>query len=410
MIDIVEKKDCCGCEACVQICPDKCISLSEDNEGFLYPKVKIEDCTKCGLCNSVCPVINQAKQGTPLNVYAAKNRNEEVRMKSSSGGVFTALAELIISEGGIVFGARFNEKWEVIHDYTETIEGLAPFRGSKYVQSRIGNAYLVAEDFLKQGRKVLFSGTPCQIAGLKLFLRKEYENLLTVDVICHGVPSPKVWSLYLEEISNGNCKAGENSYKYIRKPVEITNIDFRDKSTGWKKFGFVVRKKATEDDKNTVLLSETLDKNVFMKGFLRNLYLRPSCHCCPSRCFKSGSDITIGDFWGVSNYYPEFDDDSGCSVIFCNDFKGLRYFNNSQQHFVYIASDLNAAYAGNTCILNSVLPNNKRVVFFQQYSNTSLINNIDNKVLLSFQAKLENLGKFLFLRIKKQFNKIIKQH
>lgn len=200
MINIIEKKDCCGCSACVSICPKHCITMSLDNEGFLYPQVDNESCIDCGLCEKVCLVLNQGKECKPFQVYAAKNINEEIRMKSSSGGIFTLLAEQILHEGGVVFGARFNADWEVIHDYTETKEGLAAFRGSKYVQSRLGDSFCQAEHFLRQGRKVMFTGTPCQIAGLKLFLRKTYDNLLTVDFICHGVPSPGVWKKYLEEL------------------------------------------------------------------------------------------------------------------------------------------------------------------------------------------------------------------
>lgn len=192
MIEIKDKKDCCGCSACVQKCPKQCISLKEDNEGFLYPEVDKSMCINCGLCEKVCPVLHQGESRKPLKVYAAKNQDEEIRRQSSSGGIFTLLAEKTIQDGGVVFGARFDEHWEVKHDYTETIEGLAAFRGSKYVQSRMEDNYRKAEMFLKQGRKVLFSGTPCQVAGLKRFLRKYYGNLLTIDMVCHGVPSPLV--------------------------------------------------------------------------------------------------------------------------------------------------------------------------------------------------------------------------
>lgn len=199
MIDIIQKQDCCGCEACVQICPKGCMCMVEDTEGFLYPQVDKSVCVNCGLCEKVCPVIHQNKSRTPLKVYAAKNMDEEVRLKSSSGGIFTLLAESVIKRGGVVFGAKFDDEWMVVHDYTDNIEGVAAFRGSKYVQSIIGNAYRKVEQFLKSGRMVLFTGTPCQIAGLKKYLRKEYKKLLAVDLVCHGVPSPKVWQMYLEE-------------------------------------------------------------------------------------------------------------------------------------------------------------------------------------------------------------------
>lgn len=169
MIHITDREKCCGCEACIQRCPQQCITLHEDGEGFLYPETDEGRCIDCGLCEKVCPVIFQGTGRRPLNVYAAKNPDEEIRWESSSGGVFTLLAEKILSEGGVVFGARFDARWEVVHDYTENVEGLSAFRGSKYVQSRIGDSFRQTECFLKTGRKVLFSGTPCQIAGLKLF-------------------------------------------------------------------------------------------------------------------------------------------------------------------------------------------------------------------------------------------------
>ena len=201
MLQIKEKKDCCGCEACVQRCPQQCIAVREDSEGFLYPVVDEGRCTDCGLCERVCPGLQPGEPREPLKVYAAKNPDEKVRIQSSSGGIFSLLAEQVIRAGGVVFGARFDGRWEVVHDYTEAMEGLEAFRGSKYVQSRTGETYRLAETFLRAGRKVLFCGTPCQIAGLKLFLRKEYENLLTVDFICHGVPSPGIWRKYLQEIA-----------------------------------------------------------------------------------------------------------------------------------------------------------------------------------------------------------------
>ena len=199
MINILNKKDCCGCNACVQRCPKQCIIMQTDNEGFLYPIVDATTCIDCGLCEKVCPVINQTEPQEPLKVYAAYNKNEDIRMQSSSGGIFTLLAEEIIKKGGVVFGVKFNKDWMPEFGYTETLEGLSTYRGSKYVQAIVGDAYKQAEEFLKAGREVLFSGTPCQIAGLKRYLRKEYDKLLTVDIICHGVPSPKVWNMYLKE-------------------------------------------------------------------------------------------------------------------------------------------------------------------------------------------------------------------
>ncbi|MCS2450406.1 Coenzyme F420 hydrogenase/dehydrogenase, beta subunit C-terminal domain [Bacteroides thetaiotaomicron] len=202
--------------------------MHEDEEGFLYPLIDMSFCIECGLCENVCPVINQSEVCSPLKVYAAKNPNEQIRLSSSSGGIFTMLAEQILKENGIVFGARFDEKWEVEHDYADTLDGIAAFRGSKYVQSRIGDSYQRVEDFLRKGRKVLFSGTPCQVAGLKRFLHnKEYDNLLTVDVICHGVPSPLIWRKYLEETIRPKGVAGKKSVlKSGYPPLRRTKIRF----------------------------------------------------------------------------------------------------------------------------------------------------------------------------------------
>lgn len=321
MVDIKEKNECCGCNACVQRCPKSCITMREDNEGFLYPEVDREVCIDCGLCEKVCPVIHQGDKRKPLAVYAVKHKDDKIRLSSSSGGAFTALAESVIDEDGVVFGAKFDEDWSVFHDYTDTKEGLAAFRGSKYVQSRVGDSFKKAEYFLKAGRKVLFSGTPCQIAGLKRFLRKEYDNLLTVDFICHGVPSPGVWREYLKEETARQC-GGKNSVlshpNIKERDARIESISFRDKRLGWKKYSFALTLSVPNGHgaKNTVLLSEPLNKNIFLRGFLTNLYLRPSCHACPAKSFKSGSDITISDFWGGQSIIPEWNDDKGISVMF----------------------------------------------------------------------------------------------
>lgn len=334
MIFITDKSKCCGCNACVQACPKQCIEMHEDYEGFLYPRVDTTRCIDCGKCEKVCPVINQAEPHRPINVYAAINPDEEIRRQSSSGGIFTLLAEQTIKEGGVVFGARFDESWQVIHDYTESIEGLAPFRGSKYVQSRIGDTFQQAEAFLKQGRKVLFTGTPCQIAGLKKYLHKEYENLLTVDFVCHGVPSPLIWQKYLSEtLENFRAKrgTGKNSVPLsLNELPVITGISFRDKANGWKKFGFRINYATSKVAQNTVsesTIEETLlhpfPDNLFMKGFLSNIYLRPACYACPAKSGKSGADITIGDFWGIEHINPSMDDDKGCSLVIPQSPKGV---------------------------------------------------------------------------------------
>lgn len=344
MIHIKDKQECCGCYACVTACPVHCITMKADEQGFLYPVADKDSCTDCGLCEKVCPIINQDVSRKPVKVYAAKCGDEQVRMQSSSGGIFTLLAESVIKEGGVVFGAKFTEHWDVVHAWADSMDGISVFRGAKYVQSTIGNTYREVKDFLLQGRKVLFTGTPCQIAGLKKFLRKDYENLVTIDVVCHGVPSPLVWQTYLSTI-------------YRKHPSPITGISFRDKTFGWKKYRFHIRH-ADSDDKPSA-------GNIYMKGFLKGLYLRPSCHACPARSGKSGSDITLGDFWGVQKFYPQMDDDKGTSLVLVNSDKGrVLYESIEKQH---TEAKLEEALHDNPSIAHDAAQSRYTLQFWEQF-------------------------------------------
>lgn len=401
MITIQDKHLCCGCEACVNACPKHCISFKEDEEGFRYPQVDQSVCIDCGLCEKVCPVINQAAPQEPLSVYAAKNTNEEELLKSSSGGIFILLAKLVLQHGGVVFGAKFDEDWNVIHAYAETIEEAQVFMGSKYVQSRIGNTYSQARDFLKQGRKVLFSGTPCQIAGLKQFLGKDYDNLLTVDVICHGVPSPKVWQRYLDEIK-GNAFKKEKTFNYPHATgaptdVQIESIFFRNKRTGWKRYSFTLSlvEALVDGKKNTTSLSHKYHEDPYMKLFLRDLILRPSCYQCPAKGGKSQSDLTIADFWGVEKFYPDLVDERGVGLMVIKSGKGLKAMSSLQLELQEVSFE--DAIAGNPMYMNSASepPNRKKCFRLIDYSNNSL-----NKVveilfrppfLFRIKQKIKNL-------------------
>lgn len=401
MIQIIDKSKCCGCNACVQRCPKQCITMHEDEEGFLYPKVDQKSCIDCGLCDKVCPVLNQNEPKQPLQVFAAKNRNEDQRLRSSSGGIFILLAEYTIKQGGVVFGARFDKNWEVEHTYAETLEDLEPLMRSKYVQSRIGNTYKEAEQFLKQGRQVLFVGTSCQIAGLKKFLRKDYDNLLAVDFICHGVPSPGVWRNYLKEIQTERSEnAGKKtvlSSSQNSVPV-ITGINFREKQLGgygWKKFGFVVHSESpSRGDKNSVLTSTTFYDNIYMRGFLSNLYLRPSCYQCPAKAGKSQSDLTIGDFWGINEFRPDLDDDKGESLLFCHSTKGILFLKNLKFDMFEVTYESAVNY--NPSYKESVLiPSNRK--YFWKYFNRSknikksIIDALRPSYSLRLRIKIKNL-------------------
>lgn len=329
MINIEDKALCCGCSSCVQRCPKSCISLQEDSEGFLYPVIEKDKCVGCNICEAVCPVINPSPSRTPLYAYAAINTNEEIRSESSSGGIFSALAENVIDKGGVVFGAVFDSDWSVKHDLVRNKADIYKLRGSKYVQSNIQSSYLQAEEYLKKDVYVLFSGTPCQIAGLKSFLRKDYKNLLTVDFICHGVPSPGVWKWNLQckkaafEAARGESSVLDSS---LNIPSLIKDVRFRDKSEGWRKYRFVlVFAEASAEGKKSTVLSSSTSKEGYMVAFLNDICLRPSCYSCPSKSGKSGSDITIADFWGISQFETELDDDMGTSLVLVNTGKGKNY-------------------------------------------------------------------------------------
>ena len=385
MIKITSKKHCCGCYSCVQRCPKQCIAMREDEEGFLYPKVDESVCIDCGLCEKVCPVINQDAGQEPLEVLAAKNPNEEIRKESSSGGIFTMLAESVIDGGGVVYGVCFDERWEVVHQSAETKVDIAKFRGSKYVQSKVQNTYKEAEIQLKAGRKVLYSGTPCQIAGLKRFLRKDYDNLLTVDFICHGVPSPGVFRTYLrDELKRMTARQGggrntvllpciplvTESDGFDCKGLKIKSISFRDKRNGWKKFGFALALSESSDEgENSVLLSYSpLNKNLFLRGFLRDLYLRPSCYACPTKHLKSGSDITLGDWWGIGSLKPEIDDDRGVSAVTINTEKGQTALHNLKAELHEMPYEALMTY--NPALVKSPAVPNNRGAFFEQDGRT----------------------------------------
>lgn len=297
-------KLCNGCHTCYSVCSKQAIKMISNEEGFLYPQIDETLCVKCGLCEKKCPVLNPLQKDDEQTLaYAVINNNEKIRLESSSGGVFTALAENVIKQGGIVFGAKFDSDFNVIHGYTDTIEGLVDFRGSKYVQSTIGNSYIDCKKFLDEGRQVLFSGTPCQIAGLKSFLGKNYDNLLCVDFICHGVPSTEFFNIYKQNIENtiGN---------------KLIKIQFRDKTNGWADYD------VKEVFSNNFTKITSHNNHPYMNLYLSNGCYRKSCYNCIFKGENYFSDLTIADFWGVKNYLPEYYDDKGTSLVFCNNKKG----------------------------------------------------------------------------------------
>ena len=298
MIELNRKEQCCGCGACAEVCAHKAITMQLDEEGFLYPTTDSSLCNDCGLCNKVCPFANRDEARIPKCVLAVQNRDESVRFKSSSGALFTLLAEQTILDGGVVFGAKFDKDWSVVHASADTIEGCKAFMGSKYVQSRLGSTFRKVQGYLKDGRKVLFSGTPCQVAALRKFLRRDYDNLLVVDVVCHGAPSNKVWQHYLDSVVASSNHTRE----------DIVSISFRDKRNGWRKYGLVISfNDGTE-------FFELMINNSYMRVFLKDLSIRPSCFECACRDGRSGADLSLADLWGAQKILNKNDDDKGIGL------------------------------------------------------------------------------------------------
>lgn len=348
MIDkaIKHKKDCSGCYACTNICPVNCITMKSDSEGFKYPVVDYDKCINCGKCVAICPIINKKEVKREAQAYACINKDEVIRAQSSSGGIFTIIAENVIDNGGVVFGAAFDEELELKHSYVETKKDLAKFRGSKYLQSQIGSTYKEAKDFLDKGRTVFFTGASCQIAGLKSYLEKEYDNLLCADFICHGVPSPKVFKEYLNF-----C---ESKFK-----SKVKKISFRDKSRGWSKFSILI---SFENDKK---ICEITSENIYMKAFLNNVCLRPSCYDCKFKGLNRDSDITLADFWGIQKVLPKMDDDKGVSLIIVNSLQGRKMFNGLKEQMIYKDVELNKIIKHNNSAIKSVKLKSKRAKFMK---------------------------------------------
>lgn len=346
MIKIVRKEDCTGCHACYNVCPKKCIDMNFDEEGFLYPSVDSSKCVECRLCEKVCPIIHTVEVENEPIAIGCYNKDEKIRMESSSGGIFTLLSELTIQSGGVVFGAEFDENYNVRHGYVDNMDDLKKFRGSKYVQSTIGSSYYDAKKFLEQERQVLFTGTPCQIAGLKRYLKKDYDNLACQDIVCHGVPSTYVWNHYKNFIADGR---------------KIVGIKFRDKSTGWKTYSLQI----DFDDGSSY--KDIGNENSYIKGFVRDFYLRPSCYECKYKNLHRESDITLADFWGIEANEPELDDNKGTSLIFINSDKGKKIFEWIKKDIVFKNIDIQKAVTFNPSAYRACTYTKKKSIFLKKY-------------------------------------------
>lgn len=348
MINITSPEDCCGCCACEQVCPKAAITMQEDCCGFMYPQVSSDLCVHCGLCEQVCPLRQAVKQRMPKKTYAVKHKDEHIRGDSSSGGVFSALCEEVLSRGGVVYGAVFDEQWKVRHERIDSSDDIARLRGSKYVQSDMRGIYARVKDDLKQEIPVLFSGTHCHIAALKRYLRKDYDLLTTVDVVCGGVPSPRLWREYLAAALQAKCAEEK------RKDIRIHRIRFRDKAPeGWNNFHLTLSYNTQAPNAGAALQRATeslrIWENPYSLAWLKGFIRRPSCSVCPFRCGGSGADYTMADYWCVEQHHPDLADDRGVSILMCYNAvlppKSIRLLcDYKETHFEWAAN-------GQTCLL-----------------------------------------------------------
>lgn len=381
MIQITNKNHCCGCSACAQICPKQCIAMMPDSEGFCYPKINETICVKCGLCEKVCPMLKSQNMQGQVHAWAAYCKEDKIRLASSSGGIFSLLAEEILEEGGVVFGAAFDGQMMVHHVAVESVRDLERLRGSKYLQSRIENSYADVKAYLAADRKVLFSGTACQIAGLLYFLGRPYEKLWTVDVLCHGVPTPTLWKNYLSEQNRA-----------FKMPVR--QISFRDKSQGWKKYQMAWKVEGGE------IYRQPASRNPYMRLFLSNICLRPSCYDCHFKGFPRVSDLTLGDCWGVEQHSPEMDDDKGTSVVIVNTEKGNTLREKIAGRCVWKEEKLDVLLPPTADSRKSVQPHPNRRRFFLLMVEDKPVSALLQLIRPSFKKRVQNKCKQILKYIK----------
>ena len=372
MIEIVNKTDCCGCTACANICPKDAIVMEPDFEGFLYPKVLADRCVECGLCQKACPVMNQPKKaGDHLQSVVLRVKREDVLQGSTSGGFTTPLAEWVLDQGGVLCAATYDKEFKVVHALVTSREDIARTRGSKYVQSTLGDHFTQIKTLLKQDRLVCFVGTTCQVAGLKSFLGKEYDNLLTVDLVCHGTPSPKLWEKYV-------------AFQKEKYGTQIAEVTFRNKTYGYHSGTM----KIEFANGKTYYGSARVDP--MLKSFFREIASRPICYQCPFKALERCSDFTIYDCWHAAQLVPGLsDDDRGYTNVMVQSEKGQKVLEALRDHYeIYDADTEKAVALDGSMVRGSAKPHPRRAEYYKDLDRHSLPEHIAAFIPVSGKDRL----------------------
>ena len=349
MIEIVDKSSCTGCGACKNACPVQAISMQLDEEGFLYPFVDLEKCIQCNRCDEVCHMIKApAREAECMEVYAAYNKSKEMLHQVSSGGAFWSMAEEMIRRGGVVYGVVMDGALQVYHDRATTLEECERFKRSKYLESHTGNIYSLVKKDILEGREILFSGTGCQIAGLKSFLGEQnVDKLITCDIVCHGVPSRNAFEGYISEIEK-------------QFDSKVIAINYRDKNNGWKRNHICI------SFENGKMINEFSAINPLHGAYTQGLFYRPSCASCRYACLPRIADITLADYWKYDGDLKKSNEDMGISLVVCNNEKGKLFFKQSAEGRMYIdKSNLEMAQKSCRHLHLSPVEHKKRQQFFK---------------------------------------------
>lgn len=394
MIEILDnKEECCGCKACINICPVNCITMQKDKEGFLYPNINTDNCIDCGKCKSVCPIINgPADNIMKQEVYSSWTKDEDIKSRASSGGIFETLAKDTILKEGVVFGAAFDIDNQLKHKCASKIEDLKPLCKSKYIQSDMNTVYDDIRNYLKEEKKVLFVGTPCQVAGVSNYIGSDHSNnLILVDLICHGVPSQDLFN---------KCMA----YEEKKRNIEIKKYSFRTKiekgsTPHYYTEGYLEKNKYKER-------IGYYHNSPYYYGFQKRITLRPSCYICPYSSPKRISDITIGDFHEINRYIDSIDRMEGVSMVIINTEKGKRIFNDIKDTLILNPFNMEIAISTNECLSSSTPLPEERKQFFKNLE-TKDFSYVISKHLTSSKALFYDVYYSLPSSIRKIVKKLV---